>query len=347
MQHMCHGVDVVRYEGFDPMGWRALAGFFSTYPRSVVATFNRDMANRVQEVMRGETFDLILASELGSAPYVARVEGIPKVLEDVELGLFWEQFLRQTRFLPRMRYGLTWWKTCRYVRRLLGAFRGCTVVSEQDRLLLKKVCQGRQQIALVSNGVDLTQSEEVDKEENTLIFPGALTYDSNLDAMRFFLSRIYPLIQYQVPDVSLRITGRTEGVDTSRLAVGPGVVFTGYVDEIRSWVTKSMVCVVPLRKGSGTRLKVLEAMACGTAVVSTNKGAEGLHVEDKEHLLIEDDPESFAAAVVRLLRDPSLRQRMAGQARGLVEKEYVWKKSVKVLNELLISCVAQGEGEAS
>jgi glycosyltransferase involved in cell wall biosynthesis len=142
--------------------------------------------------------------------------------------------------------------------------------------------------------------------------------------MQYFLAEIYPLIKQQIPDVILTITGSTKGVDLDGLRLDESVHLTGYVDDVRQPVARSAVCVVPIQQGGGTRLKILEAMALGTPVVATSKGAEGLDMIDGEHLLIADAPDAFAEAVVNVLRDTELRRRLATHARALVEARYDW-----------------------
>jgi glycosyltransferase involved in cell wall biosynthesis len=159
---------------------------------------------------------------------------------------------------------------------------------------------------------------------NTLVFNGALTYSANYDAMRYFLSEIHPRIRREESAVSLTITGSTAGVDLSALPLDRSVHLSGQVEDVRPLVAGASVCVVPIRQGGGTRLKILEAMALGTPVVATAKAAEGLAVTPEEHILIADDPAGFTAQVLRLLRDPALRQRLARDARRLVEGTYDW-----------------------
>jgi glycosyltransferase involved in cell wall biosynthesis len=161
-------------------------------------------------------------------------------------------------------------------------------------------------------------------ENATLIFHGAMTYFANYDGIEYFLRSIFPLIRAQKPDVTLSITGSTEGVDLNPLALDDRVKFTGYVDDIRQVLGRSQVCVVPLRKGAGTRLKILEAMAMGIPVVSTSKGAEGLELVSGVHALIADDPAEFASKTLELLRDPGLRDTLNQNAYQMVTTKYAW-----------------------
>jgi len=119
-------------------------------------------------------------------------------------------------------------------------------------------------------------------------------------------------------------------------------VLTGYLDDIRPAVVQSWACIVPLRIGGGTRLKILEAMALGTPAVSTSKGAEGLAVTHDKDILIADEPADFAEAVLCLLDDVGLRQRLAANGRRLVEERYSWDAIALELERLLCQVVGQG-----
>lgn len=182
-------------------------------------------------------------------------------------------------------------------------------------------------VELITNGVDCDQHQPglFPVRSNTLIYNGALTYSANYDAMHYFLSDIYPELRQRVPYITLTITGSTKDVDRSRLQLDESVQLAGYVPDIQSAVGSRAVCVIPIRHGSGTRLKILEAMALGVPVVSTTKGAEGLDVTDGEHLLLADEPHDFADRVCAILNDMTLRARLTANARHLVEQKYDWR----------------------
>ena len=161
-------------------------------------------------------------------------------------------------------------------------------------------------------------------QPDVLVFNGSLTYSANYDAMRWFLAEVYPRVRAQVPGVSLTITGSTQGVDLAGLALDDTVRLTGFVEDVRIPVAEANLCVVPIRQGGGTRLKILEAMALGTPVVATSKGAEGLDITDGKHLLLADEPETFARRTVAVLGNPALRHDLTANARRLVEERYDW-----------------------
>jgi glycosyltransferase involved in cell wall biosynthesis len=202
------------------------------------------------------------------------------------------------------------------------------MVSELDRAEALQVVGGDQgRIKVIPNGVDCDHNRPGwgQARDCRLVFNGSLTYSANYDAMRWFLGQIYPLVQEQMPQVSLTITGSLQGVDLSGLNLDSSVQFSGHVADVRPLVGGATACVVPMRQGSGTRIKILEAMALGTPVVATSKGAEGLQVSHGHDLLIADPPAEFATQVLRLLRDPDLRGRLAANAHHLVERHYDWR----------------------
>jgi glycosyltransferase involved in cell wall biosynthesis len=344
MEPYCRSVHTVPYKEFSPNRLRALLGFLSFRPRAAVDTYSREMQALVQQVGTSDPFDVVVASEMHSAPYALLLKQVPCVLEDVELAVIYEQFARQCSPVAKSRYGLTWWKLSRFMARLLRVFEGCTVVSERECDLIMKIAPAYEPLVIVPNGVDLEANTGHFgvPEPDTLIYPGALTYSANFDAMEFFLRDIFPLVKAQRPDVCLRITGGYDGMSLERLPLGNGAQLTGYLEDIRPAVAQSWVCVVPLRVGGGTRLKILEAMALGTPVVSTSKGAEGLEVTHGEDILIADDPDGFAQVVLRLLRDEDLRATLSANGRQLVEERYSWERCARQLEQLLCQVVGQG-----
>jgi len=327
---LCQVLGTVPYHEFEPGDARGLLGLFSPVPRSVSQTFSPQMEARVQDAVRASAFDLIVASEIGpgmcTCPYLLGLKGIPWVVEDIELRMIWNKLQAQKTWTGLARHTLTWWKQRQYTARVLRQACGCTVASEQEREMVQRVVPGFSPLAVIPNGLDLGLyiGDWGAAVPNTLVFPGALTYEANLDAMAFFLSDVLPLIRSQHPGVTLRITGRTDGVPLHRLALNEQVTLTGYLEDIRPVLAQSQVCIVPLLTGGGTRLKILEAMALGTPVVSTSRGAEGLDVTSGEELLIADEPAEFAAAVLGLLDDRALRDRLTANGRRLVHARYGW-----------------------
>jgi glycosyltransferase involved in cell wall biosynthesis len=207
--------------------------------------------------------------------------------------------------------------------RLAGRFDHCLVVSCADRELLRAQAPGLA-VSVVPNGTNADRPPLPEAEAgNDLLFVGVMGYPPNADGVIHFCRTILPLVRREVPDARLLIVGHSPPEAVRRLA-GDGVVVTGAVADVLPYYQQARVCVVPLRAGAGTRLKILEAMALGRPVVSTAVGCEGLEVTDGDHLHVADEPVAFARRVVRLLRARPLREALAARARRLVEERYAW-----------------------
>ena len=207
---------------------------------------------------------------------------------------------------------------------LAGRFQRCITVSDPDRQLLLS-SNPRLRIDVVPNGID-TKTHRVlpyESDKPVLIFVGNLEYRPNIDAMLYFCGTVRPHIRAAIPKLELLIVGLNPPKEIQQLA-GSDVQVIGSVEDVGSYYQRSLACVVPLRAGGGTRLKILEAMAFGRPVVSTSIGCEGLEVVDGQHLLIADSPEEFAAQTIRLLTDKPLRESLIRRARELVVSRYDW-----------------------
>lgn len=347
LKKICRNIDIIFRNPFERDRMKAITGYFSILPRDVLATYSHEMADLVSKITRDRIYDVVIASVSNAAAYAVSIPVIPRILEEHNFMAGWmeENYRVQTSVIGKFHKWLTWKKRLRYDRWLIPRFNRCTMVSERDCQAVKQVIPGYgDRVTVIPNGVNLEShypgiSDPIPK---SLIFNGALTYDANFDAMRFFLRDIFPAIRTHLPDVELTITGPTEGVDLEALQGKENVIFSGFLPDIRPAVSGAWVCVVPLRKGAGTRLKILEAMALGTPVISTSKGAEGLNVSPGENILITDDPKDFAKQIIRLLGDPELRARLSKSGRALVEAEYGWdsigKEFVRLVENVVNEC---------
>jgi len=310
------------------------------------------MGRVVQGLARSKRFDAVVGFQSPAACYALLLPGAARVL-DVDTALAYQMYERYTKQhgpAARLRAWVSWQKARFWEGVLLRQFQVCTVVGAQEVGLLDAMVDRRaSQIIVIPNGVDCEHNQPglASVRPNTLIYNGSLTYSANYDAMRYFLAEVYPLIRRQEPGVSLTITGSTVGVDLAGLKLDDSVRLSGYLEDVRPAVASASVCVVPIRQGGGTRLKILEAMALGTPVVATSKGAEGLDVVDGEHLLLADEPMTFADRTVQLLRDPALRQRLAVNARKLVEERYNWAQIGQRFVELVEETVKRHAAKAN
>jgi glycosyltransferase involved in cell wall biosynthesis len=268
---------------------------------------------------------------------------VPIIFEELELAMLADAAGPGTLPAQRLRAALTYWKTRRYVALAMRRCAGATVVSTAEERLARQIAPPGLPVAVVPNGVDLAgcAGPWPPPAPDTLIYPGALSYDANHDAVAHFIGAILPRIRCERPEVRLRVTGRATEAQIASLPQADGIEFTGYLDDVRPAVAGAWAEVVPLRKGGGTRLKVIEALALGTPVIATRKGAEGLDLMPGRDLLVADAPEEFAAAALRVLGSPALRVELASAGRRAAT-DYDWGHSVDRLCALLERAVGVG-----
>jgi glycosyltransferase involved in cell wall biosynthesis len=192
-------------------------------------------------------------------------------------------------------------------------------------------------ITTIPTGVDIDYFQPVNGEEaDSLVFTGSMDWMPNEDGILYFVEAILPLIRKQRPKVKLWVVGRKPGKKIQALTESdPGIEVTGWVEDIRPYIAKGSVYIVPLRVGSGTRLKIFEAMAMGKAVLSTTIGAEGLPVTSGSDIVLADEPSHFADEVCRLLDSQEERNRIGNAARRLVEEKYSWAAVARNMDSVL------------
>ena len=323
IQSICSDVQVVSWREFDPNSTRAKLGFLSLKPRSIIDTFSPEMAQAITQTLNKQKYDLVIASQLQMAAYYPYFQNIPALFEEMEIGLIHGQANTTADKVQRLRHAFTWFKLRMYLSQLLKSFQAVTVVSEQEQKLITQTFPYVKNVQVLPNCMNMDDYKDIHAEvkSNTLVFTGSFRYHTNYEAMVWFVGKVFPLILERIPDAQLIITGEHANLP---LPSNQHITLAGYVDDIKSLIAASTVAIAPLWSGGGTRLKILEAMAIGTPVVATTKGAEGLDAKTGEHLFIEDDPGKFAECVINLLIDERLRQVMASKANDLVHEKYDW-----------------------
>lgn len=235
-----------------------------------------------------------------------------------------------------------WQKLRRYEADICRRVDAVVVVSEADKEALETITR-LPRVAVVPNGVDVDyfklNEPEAEEKAPTLLFTGTMDFRPNVDAVNWFCKEILPLIHQEIPEAEFYVVGRDPLPSVLELGRDPRVFVAGFVEDVRPYFRQASVYVVPMRFGGGIRFKVLEAMAAGVPVVSTTMGAEGIEVESERHLVVADDPDSFAQCVVRLLREKGRRRAMIENARSVIERKYDWRNIVPKLEELYAAIV--------
>jgi len=303
--------------------------------------YRERLARRLSE----STYDVVQIEAIELAPYLPAVEAVrprPLIVFDdhnCEWLLQKRACLTDARIVrrwPAALYSLVQWMrlkryeadACRRVDRVVAA-------SEADRKAINAVAP-EVAISIVPNGVDLDEYGDYGGplERFDLVFTGKMDFRPNVDAALWFCDEVLPLIRRVRPPVTLAIVGQRPHPRLERLRQAPGVVLTGWVADVRPYIAGATVYVAPLRVGGGTRLKLMQAMAMGSAIVATSLGAEGFPFEAGRQLLLADTPADFAAAVLALLDDAERRAQLGREARAFVRAGYGWDRLVPQLEAL-------------
>ncbi len=338
LESLVHTVNLITHSVYRHKRVRQLLNLMLGRPYLLDLHMIAEMQKALDELFTRNHYDVVLFESVLMAGY--RVPQNVKVVIDqhnIEYELL-QRTCKQEKSWLRKWYN---WKEFRLLKPIeIERCRGATAVlttSERERLLLKEMLPTKV-IEVVPNGVDtevFRRNDLVQEVADRIIFTGTLNYYPNTDAVLFFAQHCWPLIRAQIPGITWQIVGHMPPLEVQKLAELPGVEVIGSVPDMKPYLAAATLAIVPLRIGSGTRLKILEALAMQKAVVSTSLGCEGLSVVAGEHLIVADRAESFAQAVVDLMRNTEKRAALGAAGRALVESEYSWERSGTQLLRIL------------
>ena len=308
----------------------------SSAPYAVRKFSHRKVHEAVAQCLKG-SLDVAVCDFLSASLNFPRNSLIPVVLfqHNVETMLWRRMADKEKSPLRKLSYAIEARKMARYETRSLQRFQHVIAVSENDRDTMLRLSPGCP-ITVVPTGVDTEQYKVVPSVLGIpplVVFTGSMDWEPNIDAMEYFCKEIWPAVLANFPDARFQIVGRNPNARVQRLA-SASVEVTGTVASVIDYLRAATVVIVPLRIGGGTRLKIFEAMAMAKAMVSTSIGAEGLDVTDGRDLLIADNAQLFADSILRLLRDPKLRQSLE-QAAAALAARYDWSQIARRFSNVL------------
>jgi glycosyltransferase involved in cell wall biosynthesis len=304
----------------------------SFFQQSVTdAAFERELNRLLLE----QKFDVVQTEFSHLGPFGLKTEAL-KVLDthNVEYDNFRRMYESSPWGVKKLHYGLEYQKMKADELKWCGMQDVVLTTSDRDKELFGKDVSTP--TFVVPNGMDgeyFSPRADVEVEPHSIVFTGMMAYVPNHDGIGWFLDEVLPLVEAKVPQVKLYVVGKNPPEAISKRA-SERVVVTGTVPDVRPYVWRSSVYVVPLRMGGGTRLKVAEALAMKKPMVSTRIGCEGIDLKDGESVLMADSPQDFADAVVRLLGDVRLRKVLAENGHKVAQQKYDWNVIGETLEEI-------------
>ncbi|NJD22504.1 MAG: glycosyltransferase [Melioribacter sp.] len=294
--------------------------FFSLFSKS------REMQKKLDEILGAEDFDIVQMEFPIMGNFELNTDAV-KILDEhnIEYDNLFRMWKYQQNSLRRVHYYREYKKSYEEEIAACKKMDAIFVVSDRDRAILNKDVPHIPKF-LIPNGVDTSYftPQPTELEPYSMVFTGMMGYFPNYDGMLYFLDEIFPLILKKIPQAKVYIVGNSPPKCLQDRSAD-NIIVTGFVEDVRPYVWRSSLYVVPLRMGGGTRLKVLEALAMKKPVVTTSIGCEGINVVDGESVLIEDDPKEFAMRTIELLNDLAMRKILSSNGYDLIRSTYDWE----------------------
>ncbi len=321
-----------------PRYWAQLArGPWSNLPVPMLRYRSAALLRLIETLTRLEKFDAIVCDFLASAANIPELGNAVLFQHNVESAIWkrhaehaptpWHRAYSRGQYERMLRYEA---EVCRAAKKIIA-------VSDADARAIQSL-YGASRVAAVPTGVDVEYflpPRDIPPVQD-LVFVGAMDWRPNIDGLKWFISRVLPLVRARRPRCSLAVVGRGPSAEVRGLAErDKHIHVTGTVHDARPYLWESAVSIVPLRIGGGTRLKIYEAMAAKVPVVSTSVGAEGLDTRDGENIAIADSPREFADRCLALLDDRDARRRMAANAWEILAACYSWEVVSRKFEQLL------------
>ncbi len=308
----------------------ALGNAFDETPVNIYKYHSTDNLAEILRFVEGKSFDVVHVDHLHMAYYglaVGKVLGIPVALREHNLELKIMKRFAETAGNPlhRAYAAVQVSKFKRYEPKICATVDKCIMITEEDK---KALLSYRKDVdaVVIPAGVDTEYFSFVGGggEENAIAYVGSLDWLPNIDGLKWFVREVMPRIVSANPGAKFYIYGKNPLPAVRKLDDGKNVIVKGFVDDVREVYRKARVLVVPLLAGSGMRIKILEAMAAGKAIVTTRIGSEGITCESGKNILVADRPTEFAEDVLRLLNNGLIRETIGREASTFATREYSW-----------------------
>jgi len=313
----------------------SLHNIASQCPGFLHYNYSPEMNNKVKTLL-DDNYDILMIDHPAMIRYLPRMGPPAILLEAFNLAeISRMKYELEKNWLRKILRLIYHYQTKGYgkVYQMLDA---AIAVSNHQMELVKLHCPDLS-VKVIPYGIDMDYFHEDEPEADvpSLIITGSMSGSSNITAVMQFYQSIFPIIKSRVPEVKLYIVGSSPGKEILQLTADKSVTVTGFVDDLRPYLSRAWVVVSPIKESFGVKVRVLQAMAMGKPVVSTSMITTGIDVKNGKNIIIADEPKEFAEKVIELINDRCLRESIGNNARLLMETNHSWEKLTDSLNDVL------------
>lgn len=319
--------------------FNSLLNLLKPYP--VVSRFNSNMYRDINNLINEKKIDLIIIDipeVILNCPFD---NNIPKVLtqHNIEYKVFKNISQNSQNILKKIIYNIESIKMKKFEDKLYksGIINAYTFISEDEMNEFQKIYTNTKSVC-IPQGYDIKVKDVNKKDNKKIVFTGKMDYEPNVQAVKWFVKDIFPIIQAEVPQSKFYIVGKAPTEEVTKLS-NKNIIVTGEVKDVQSYLQDANLCVIPLLSGGGVKIKLFEAIGNGNIVVSTSKGIEGTKFKNMEHLIVEDNNVKFAEKCIDILNNKLEYEHLVREGMKLIINKYSWdaigEKYNQFINEIV------------
>lgn len=304
---------------------------FSSAPYTLSKYYGRPFLKKLNEVLARNQFDIVHVDHLHMAHYgkfIKECFDLPVVLREHNVeSTIWERYYKEISNPFKKAYiFIQYKKVYKYESEMTSYFDRCFMITEEDKRRIERM-NPKVKACVIPAGVNTSffYPLTLPIEPYSIVLVGAMDWLPNVEGTLWFIERVWPLVKQKEPHSKLYVVGKNPPEEIRNLT-GEDIIVTGFVEDVREYMAKAAVFVVPLKTGGGMRVKILNALAMGKAIVSTSVGCEGIDVENGKNIYIADTELEFAKGILELLEDSDKREKLGEEGLKLIKEKYQWER---------------------
>lgn len=333
LKNLCKEVEVVSLSKFDIVK-NLLRGLFRKIPFQTSYYFSAKTKKKIETAIKEFKPDLVYCQLIRAAEFVKDVKSIPKIIDYVDViskGL--ERRMSKSNMLLELAFKIEYQRACKYEKEIFERFDKSIIITKEDRNLLP--FSERERVEVLPNGIDTNFFVPIESEKKyDLFFSGNLSYPPNVDAAKFIVHEILPLLKREYPSIKILIAGASPKKELLELA-SENIEVKGWVDDIREYYSQAKIFLAPMQIGTGLQNKILQAMSMKIPCVVSELTMKGIANGEKDVVIVAKKPNEYVDSIIKLLNDKEYYDSISKRGFDFVHKKYSWKEIIDSLQKIL------------